>query len=105
MISQYRCATCNHYKLNGCIALAKDTSLITIVGCVSHSDFESQKNSLINLIDTFIKDAIKICDEPHGKLSNKDKVHGMKTAFVIMEGFVNQCRTPEGLEHLKKGES
>ena len=45
MISPYRCATCTHYKLNGCIALAKDTSLITIVGCASHSDFNKPKKA------------------------------------------------------------
>lgn len=42
MISQYRCETCDKYKWNGCIALAKDTSLIRIVGCASHSDFEQK---------------------------------------------------------------
>ncbi len=40
MTSQYRCGTCDHYKWDGCIALAKDTSLIDIVGCASHSDFK-----------------------------------------------------------------
>lgn len=39
MKSLYRCETCNKYKWNGCIALSKDTSLIDIVGCASHSDF------------------------------------------------------------------
>lgn len=34
------CRTCEHYKWNGCIALAKDTSLIDVVGCASHSNFK-----------------------------------------------------------------
>jgi hypothetical protein len=37
--SIYRCNTCDKYKWEGCIALAKDTSLISEVGCISHSSF------------------------------------------------------------------
>jgi hypothetical protein len=53
MISPYRCATCTHYKLNGCIALAKDTSLIDIVGCASHSDFTRKRSSLLDQLKLY----------------------------------------------------
>jgi len=53
MISPYRCATCTHYKWDGCIALAKDTSLIDIVGCASHSDFTRKRNSLLDQLNLY----------------------------------------------------
>jgi hypothetical protein len=56
MTSQYTCKTCNHYKWNGCIALAKDTSLIDMVGCASHSDFNKPKKP--HDVEEFYKESI-----------------------------------------------
>jgi hypothetical protein len=45
MLHKLRCKTCTKYKWGDCIALAKDTSLIDIVGCASHSDFNKPKKA------------------------------------------------------------
>ena len=45
-MNRYRCETCKKYKWDGCIALAKDTSLIQVVGCASHSDFQSEREKV-----------------------------------------------------------
>lgn len=46
------CRTCKHYKWdNGCIALAKDTSLIDVVGCASHSNYQIKCHTCGEIVD------------------------------------------------------
>jgi len=51
-----RCETCADYRLNGCIALAKDTSLIRIVGCASwvqkQDEWDKINSSFIGIRET-----------------------------------------------------
>lgn len=49
------CRTCKHYKWdNGCIALAKDTSLIDVVGCASHSSQQLEQDKMLNAFVSLI---------------------------------------------------
>lgn len=60
------------------------------------------QDEIFDLLDMFVTEAINICDEPHGKLSNKAKVGGMRRAFVLMKCVIEKCRTPEGRAELTK---
>lgn len=63
------------------------------------------RDKVLDILDKFVKDSIKICDESHGNLSSPSKVRGMKSALVIVEGMINQCRTDSGILLLEESES
>lgn len=53
LLHPMNCKTCDHYKWdNGCIALAKDTSLIDVVGCASHSNFKIKCHTCGNNVES-----------------------------------------------------
>jgi hypothetical protein len=70
MISQHplRCETCKKYKWNGCIALAKDTSLISVVGCASHSDAEERGMSIEDFVSLSGKMEIAVRNDEREKV-------------------------------------
>jgi hypothetical protein len=57
-------------------------------------------DDLLDLLDRFVKDSISLCDKP-SEQPVQQRVKGMKIAFIIMEGFIHQCRTPEGRAELR----
>jgi hypothetical protein len=64
--------------------------------------YDTDSNAVLDLLDTFVKASIKYCDKPHGKMSLPDKVIGLKVGLEIIEGVIEQCRTPEGRSEVRK---
>jgi hypothetical protein len=55
----------------------------------------------LNVLERFAQSMIDICDEPHGKLSNKMKVKGMRVAASMFKDVVILCKTPEGIRKIQ----
>ena len=92
MSSEPMCMGCGDYIYHGHVTCS--TCLPRVL--------QKERNKILDILDEYVKASIKICDEPHGKLSSPKKVRGMKTAYTITEHVIKKCRTDEGIKELKE---
>jgi hypothetical protein len=82
-----RCETCDKYKFNGgCIALAKDTSLIRIVGCASHSHQQFEQDKMFKAFVSLITSEIVYDDGDMYYKVNPDKYVNLLAEFNNING-------------------
>jgi len=65
-------------------------------------ELKKERERVLNLLDKFTTETIKICDEPHGKLSSPSKVKGMKNVTTLLKGVINECRTEDGFTRVEE---
>lgn len=92
MSSEPMCMGCGDYIYHGHVTCS--TCLPRVL--------QKERNKILDTLDKYVKESIKICDEPHGKLSSKMKVKGMRVAFTNIESVIEQCRSDEGIKLLKE---
>jgi len=74
-----------------------------MTGCLRCVEIDCEKYyEPLTVLERFSQSMIDICDEPHGKLSNKMKVKGMRVAAVMFKDVIKLCKTPEGVQQIQK---
>ena len=99
------CENCEYWdEENNALCIFRGANILMdeVLKHTLEAEIQKDREKVINPIERFIKEAIAICDEPYGKLSNPAGVKGMKSAMLILKGVVNQCRTDEGMTQLEE---